>query len=226
MPLFETEDLAFRAPSGGTADDTRNAFERTDARIKRLLGGVSTAMGVVETSLEGLQGSINVVAGDLTSSIAAVNASIGVVDAAVGAVDTDLQTWKSGFNGRFDTRFDTRFGTSIGTMFTTASTPGFAQVNALTTTASNFIMVGIGTKEPRWQSKADFVKYTLGLETPFAYANHGYNFSNQASVWGGNGLANGNDLNALAGHFDSYVNGINNSLFNLIAALKSAKVFV
>lgn len=224
MPLFETEDLAFRAPSGGTADDTRNAFERTDARIKRLLGGVSTAMGTVETSLDGLQLSINVVAGDLTTSISAVNNSISLVDTAVGAVDTDLQTWKGGFDGRFDTRF----GTSIGAVFTTASNPGFAQVTELGAVAGDFIMIGTATKIPRWQTKADFVKYTVGLETPHTYANHSYFFSNQASFWTPGSMLNVAEtgIAALSSHYDFHINAINLAIANLITALKTAKVLV
>jgi hypothetical protein len=207
MPIFETKDLAFRAPSGDAADDTRNAFERTDARIKRLLGGVSDAMGTIESSLGGLQGSVD-------------------------TVSTGLQDYIDGFSSRFNSAFASSFAsafdTEIASVFTTASNPGFVSVAALTTTASSFVLVGVSDKAPRWQSKADFIKYTIGLEIPTAFTTPSLPASNNYYAWYYLGTPSAtvrhDDMYAMASHFDAYVNGLSTAVLDLIAKLKTAKV--
>jgi hypothetical protein len=220
MPTFQNEDLAFRAPSGSSVDDARIAFERTDARIKRALSSITTYSSEVNSSLTDLGNSVGV----LTASLSSVQASL---TSSIAAVDTDLQGYKAAFSTRFAASFSSSFGTAMGSVFTTASNPGFAQVTELGAAAGDFIMVGTSTKIPRWQTKANFVKHTVGLETPLAYAAHGYNVSNEGSMWpNNNNTATQADVRVLAFHFDGHVNAINAAIFNLVAALKSAKVFV
>lgn len=225
MPEFENSDLAFRPPSGGSADDTRNAFERTDARIKRALSNISAYSAAVDSSLTGLGTSINVVAADLVSTASTLQSSINVVAGSVTTVNNDLQAWK----GAFSTRFSASFGTAMGSVFTTASNPGFAQVTELGAAAGDFIMIGTSTKIPRWQAKANFVKYTVGLEIPTAFAAPSLPYSNNYGAWVALGLPPNDpavisDMYVMSSHFDSLVNNLSTIMFNLIAALKTAKV--